>query len=470
MKPDEILNYHPERKAVTVKVRALRLLAGFMAVMLLCTLLSRAADSLTMPQVTVEKPTRSAITHTVRADGVLKAGKETMITVAAGILVDSIEAGEGQPVEAEDVIFTLNDKSLSKRIREENTALQKLRLEFSAQQLSGQLGEKKNQLAYQRASQDYSDAFDRSYKAYDDARTARGEALNAMRNYYAKHKEVIDRWNGSIPIGASSLEEQEIVAHYRRLQSEYDAADTVYEAGRDSRRDAWKNAERQLEDAQLALDWDTDKQAEIMELLLAMQEEKTKELERLSQDGGAVRTPIDGVVTRVMVKVGSATDESAAAMVAQKEGGYRFVAEVTEDDMKYIDHGASGTVAIRDGRPLKVTLDNIHDKTITTLLPEGTGELGGRGVIEISQKSDNYNTCVPMSALRSDGSRKYVMVLRESETVLGTQLVAERVDVQVEDNNETRAAVSGALLDSDRVIVSSTKAVRAGDRVRLLMP
>lgn len=470
MKLKEILQYQPKQQPATIKTRALRMLLGFMAVMVLCTLLSRAANSVTMPQVAVEKPTRSAIAHVVQAEGVIKAGQQTMITGVAGILVDNIAVGEGQSVKEGDLLYTLNSDSLSKRIREETAELQRLRLEFSAQQLDDQLAEKKEQIAYERAAQDYADAFDSSYKVYDDARTARGEALDEMRDYYAAHKEIIDRWGGSPPIGASSLEVPEIVLQYRKLQGAYEAADLVYEAARDSRRDGWKNAERQMEDAQLALSWDTDRQAEIKGILLAMQEETIKELQRLAEDAGAVRAPIDGVVSQLMVTVGSATGESASAMIARQEGDARFVAEFAEDDLEYIAYGANGTVALKSGYPVKVTVDSIQDKTVTVLLPEESGQLGARGVLEITQKTDHFGTCVPMSALRSDGNQKYVMVLRERETVLGTQLVAERVDVQLEDNNETRAAVSGALLDSDEVIVSSNKAVREGDRVRLLTP
>lgn len=48
MKLEDILNYSPERTAVPLRKRALRWLAAFLAVMAVCTVLSRAADSLTV--------------------------------------------------------------------------------------------------------------------------------------------------------------------------------------------------------------------------------------------------------------------------------------------------------------------------------------------------------------------------------------------------------------------------------------
>lgn len=470
MKLDEILHYRPQPKERDAKARALRLLAGFLVAILLCTLLSRAANSITMPQVTAEKPIQASVSHTVEAQGKLEALHETPVTAAEGILVESVAADEGQPVEVGDLLFTLNKESLGKKLRREQVALQKLQLELNSQHLNDQLTAHKEQLNYERAYDDYSKAFDRSYSTLEDARRARGEALDDMRTYYAKNKEVIDRWHGALAPGISSTDsgEWEIVAKYRQLQAEYDGADTVYEAARDSRSDSWKNAERGLEDAELSLKWDADRQAEIMGLTLAMQEEGVKELLHLADDDGAIRSPIDGVVSRMSVAPGSMAPTDAAAMVSRSDGGFRFVAEFGEDDMEYIEYGGTATVSFPTGRPVKVTIGGVRGQTVTALLPEGEGEPGARGVLQVSHRGDSQSTCVPMSALRSDGNQKYVMVLHEAETVLGTQLTAERVEVTLLDNNETRAAVSGSLQNSDRIIVSSSKPVRAGDAVRLL--
>lgn len=469
MKLDELIHYRPPQQAPTTKTTALRLLLWLLGLLLLCTLLSRAASSITLPQVTVEKPIQASITHTVEAQGSLSPLQEVLVTTREGILVERVVAGEGQPVQVGDTLFTLSADSIARQMRQEQVALQKLQLELSSQQLGDQVTVQREQLDYERAYEDYSRAFDRSYSNLEDARQTRGEALNAVRAYYVLHKEIIDRWQNSHAPGISSIESEElkIVNQYRQLQGEYEAADIIYEAARDSRSDSWKSAQRGMEDAQLALDWDADRQAEILGLTLALQEESVKELQRLVEDGGAVRSPIDGVVSRLTTQAGSPVGQGAAAMIAREDGGFRFVAEVTEDDLEYIEYGGAATVSFPTGRPVKVTLDGVRGQTVSATLPQGEGEPGSRGVLQLSHRGASYPTCVPMSALRSDGIQKYVMILRETDTVLGKELVAERVDVQLEENNETRAAVSGALQESDRVIVAATKPVRAGDRVRM---
>lgn len=92
-----IFTYKTDRsRPVTIQRRALRLLAGFLVFMLACTLLSRAADSLTVAQVTTEKPARAAIPHTVEKDGRLEPAQERPVTAEGGILVGSVAVGEGQ--------------------------------------------------------------------------------------------------------------------------------------------------------------------------------------------------------------------------------------------------------------------------------------------------------------------------------------------------------------------------------------
>lgn len=80
-----IFTYKTDRsRPVTIQRRALRLLAGFLVFMLACTLLSRAADSLTVAQVTTEKPARAAIPHTVEKDGRLEPAQERRSRRKAG--------------------------------------------------------------------------------------------------------------------------------------------------------------------------------------------------------------------------------------------------------------------------------------------------------------------------------------------------------------------------------------------------
>ena len=61
----QIWNYKPAPGKNTVRIKAAQGLVFFFAFMIGCTLISRAADSLTVPVVEITTPKRMALTHTL---------------------------------------------------------------------------------------------------------------------------------------------------------------------------------------------------------------------------------------------------------------------------------------------------------------------------------------------------------------------------------------------------------------------
>lgn len=88
--------------------------------------------------------------------------------------------------------------------------------------------------------------------------------------------------------------------------------------------------------------------------------------------------------------------------------------------------------------------------------------------MEAVKKSDPYNCCVPLSSLYVDGNQYYVLVTEEISTVLGTELTARRVNVNVLDKNTEYAALEeGGITTDQNVIVGSDRSLEADARVRL---
>ena len=69
-------------------------------------------------------------------------------------------------------------------------------------------------------------------------------------------------------------------------------------------------------------------------------------------------------------------------------------------------------------------------------------------------------------SLYADGPQTYLLLVRERETALGLEQTAERVDVTVLEQNESQAAVSGAVSSDDLVVTDTDKPLSSGDRVR----
>ena len=154
MKLEDILNYSPERTAVPLRKRALRWLAAFLAVMAVCTVLSRAADSLTVAVVTTQHPESGAVQHTVEADGTLEAQGEIAVFTLEGMRVRSVGARAGERVAAGDVLFTIDPDDIARKLTEQQLELQKLQLSLSQIQQNAKTQAERDALAEIRAQED----------------------------------------------------------------------------------------------------------------------------------------------------------------------------------------------------------------------------------------------------------------------------------------------------------------------------
>ena len=82
-------------------------------------------------------------------------------------------------------------------------------------------------------------------------------------------------------------------------------------------------------------------------------------------------------------------------------------------------------------------------------------------MILVTKKCRIYAACGVLQTPR------YVLIEKEKNTILGTELIAEKVNVKIEDSNMEYAAItSTALRTEDRVIISSDRDVEEGDVVR----
>ncbi len=110
-----------------------------------------------------------------------------------------------------------------------------------------------------------------------------------------------------------------------------------------------------------------------------------------------------------------------------------------------------------------------EDGMYTTTIPlsKDMYEEGQQLGCTINHNIGSYFTCVPVDALHTNGTRNYVLVLEEKETVLGTEYVARQVNVTVEAQDASYVAVKGELTSEDQIITGSNKNVEKGDVVRL---
>ena len=190
-------------------------LAGLLAVMLVFTVASRVAASITVPQVTAAAPTSGKIEHTVIASGTVEAGGEKAIVTEEGILVAQVNVHTGEHIEEGSVLFTLATDSLEDQIYELQNQIKKLQLENDSLRKNKTQAEAKQQLELKRAQEDYEETIAKNTVSNEKANEALQKATDAKSQAEKELNSARD---------ALAQAEKELNAAKQELQNAKDAA------------------------------------------------------------------------------------------------------------------------------------------------------------------------------------------------------------------------------------------------------
>lgn len=185
---------------------------------------------------------------------------------------------------------------------------------------------------------------------------------------------------------------------------------------------------------------------------------------------------VSGTVSAINVSAGKDTTAgSPMAVIDVVDRGYTIKIPVTNEQAKQVKVGDTADVSnYYWGNDIQATLESITSDPDKPgqgklLIFRITGEIDSGTTISLSigQRSANYDSIIPKSALREDTNGHFVLVVTAKSSPLGNRYVATRVDVQVLAEDDTNAAVSG-LAQGDYVITTSSKPLEAGTLVRLV--
>ena len=423
----KIINFKYIKKGKdTLQKKAVKALFAFLVLMIGCTMLSRAADSMTIPRVKVDTPKSKTIVDEVKAKGIVSKNREEKISVVEGLKINYVNISVGSSIKVGDTLVELDKDDLQAKVDEIKKNIEQ------------------EQKTLSRATEDYNKAINTKKKAVQTA-------LNEMNTA----KQVLENYN-------NSGEEEKDPSMEESLKADYESKKEMYNSAVADSNDT-VDLDRALQDTKDSLKID----------------EYNKELAKLQpllDASGKIVSEKEGIVTSVVAENGGVTTDTIAS-IADKNEGYKFVGEIDKSNRTLVKQGQ--TVALNlgsSGIVENLTIDSISRSDdnaemlkVTVVLPVGIGEIDDSGEIIVSSKSKKYGTCVPLAALRQgDGDSYYILVVTEKETVLGEELTAKKVDVKIEKRDGEYAAVSdGSLGRNDKIIIDSNKTVEDGDRVRL---
>lgn len=204
------------------------------------------------------------------------------------------------------------------------------------------------------------------------------------------------------------------------------------------------------------------------------QRELVAELQASATEGNIV-APISGTIQDVVLTAGTTTikGEQVATIVPD---GTEFTMEVSVTREQAQRLSAGDVADVQNSwyysdvkcvlQQIKTDKSDPSSKRILVFKVEGSVSDGQSLSISIGQKSANYDSIVPNSAVREDNNGKFILIVSQKSSPLGNRYYAERVDVEVLASDDTRSAIS-ADVSYAYVITTSTKPVEAGQLIRL---
>ena len=214
---------------------------------------------------------------------------------------------------------------------------------------------------------------------------------------------------------------------------------------------------------------------ESMKLDMEEIQKKQRKIEELIDAKGQIKASVDGVVVDTGLQAGDLIQDGHQVRLAV--GGLEMKAQ--------IDKETAGAGLLKKGVKMQVKLagqsKNVEAEVesvdqmaedgkiqVTARMQEGEGRLGDLVSFAVNMESGAYPCVIPMEALREDNKGYYCLAAEPEKTILGEELKAVRIQVEVLEKSSSAAAVLGLVTKDMKLITESGKPVSEGDRVRVV--
>lgn len=493
-----------------MKERAIRYLAGFLIFMLICTFVSRGIYVHQMPQVTAARAEERNMTHQIEASGHVAAVDQRAVTVLSGIRVRQVCVSEGEHVKKGKVLFRLERKGLEKkveRLTEKIAEQQRKKREILQEQKEQDKTQKKavKQLS-KRGQEDMENVICQQKELVEKAKREYEKAKKKLSSYPEWEQYLAAEQEKS-----TEYQEQKVAAEKKDATKEEKEAFSIFsvtfaktlqeewQIGKEERAEAVTSTKETWEDAkkemQLALDRKKQETERAVEDLKGEEEKEAdgkeeiqKEMQRLEakretyqtllKRDGEVKSKWNATIVAIHVSVGEKTTDGAACILSDDRKGKRFLATLAEKKKGRIRVGdtvelvfRSGAVKLTDAVIEHIKYEESGSYQVSVGISDDRIDVGEDGELQFTAETGRQPCCIPISGLHAGSGEQYVLVLKETETFLGTEYHVEKRRVAVVDKNEEYAALKNSPIEpEEKIVVSSDKDIAPEDVVRMKEP
>jgi len=175
---------------------------------------------------------------------------------------------------------------------------------------------------------------------------------------------------------------------------------------------------------------------------------------------------------------GDITNNSSFITLRDTNGSFEAQMQITRAEAERLSVGSESEVTTGGGSMFftptvtgvvsSISEPDENDRaTITIALPGRDWTTGQRVDAQIILHRASYDFSVPISALRSDNSGYFLLVMEQRSTVMGLQNVVVRVNVTIIASDNDMVSVRGPVDRNSQVITGSNRPIAVGDRIRV---
>lgn len=473
----------------------------FFAVMAGLTILSRIADSFMIPQVAVRPSEEMELKYPVEIEGRVGTEGKQAIYCQENLRIGNVFVEKNDVIEKGDLFFSVDMEDLTSKIKQLEQEIKKCDLQIADLENAYQEQVNLQNQSLIRAEEDYSAALNTTEKEVDTAyiemekaksELERHDSLKpeegSLENEKSDGKNVVRRNDSLETVEQAEVEKEEIeetdvfveksaleewTQKREELEQKYYEKKKLYENAVASRDESLKAAARQIEDAGMGVNKNNSS------ALQQMEKESLKnllqQLNDLREENGNVYSEFKGRILECSISTGSITTLEPVIILEDFSQPFQFEGFIGEKAAPFVEKGTECMLEIMQEN---VLLDGVKISEVaegedgmyrvTAKVDSDSVYQTGNAVLSFTESSKKYPKCIPLSALYSGNSGYYVIEIKEDETVLGAQLIAEYVPVTLIENNGEYAAVEGEISEYSKIVVSASKTIKEGDRVRII--
>ncbi len=506
---------------------AAQLCAGFFAIMVLATVLSRAAASILVAEVETGRVQSGRLSYSCEGEGCVTPVRTEQTFLWEDQQVERT-AKPGTFVKKGECLVQFRMEYLKEQIEKKEDEITQLELQAAQQKISARESARVPQTVgasqvLEDARQTLNDALKKEEAAKralaDQAAESRARRQAAGLEAQKGENPVAEdgKQEGRDPAAEGRKQEGENTAKEARKQEELNQTSESLEqqkiqeleASLSEAEQGVKDAGQVLNQAQNAYDLACQEDAahdlnsasqaeaarlsaEAAQLQVVTAKKALQKLKKYEAAEGKICAKRDCVVLSSGVQPGTIT--AGTEVFETGSGGFCLRGSVKTADQEKLKAGAEVSVQLPSGAKKLAVIKTITSEpgregstgTNGTGLDQGETD-SSAGLFWYAPLPDNievkgtetftwntetasekeYGQVIPLSALREDVSEAYCLIVSEEKHMLGTIQTAKRVPVTVLEKDGEKAAVTSILREEDKLITASEKYVQEGDRVRI---